>query len=247
MSSGGTAGRSSTATSESCRNERGSPGRSRSSSRSATPGGVAAASTANSSLGNSAVERCINEKVRRWVFPAPKGGGIVLVNYPFHFSSGGSGRAESDPAEEGEADEAGDSARPSGGFDIDQLAGSAVARTEARRVAGLTQFELSQRVTVPGGSSTMVAILNERVEAEQAFLFRPGGSGAGYANNPYRVVRFKEQHAVRARARSDFHLHRWQLRWRRDQRDDRLQQQHDRSVRRGAIHRNHVEGRGIGQ
>ena len=37
----------------------------------------------------------------------------------------------------------------------------------------------------------MVAVLNQKVEAEQAFLFRPGGSGAGYENNPYRVVRFK--------------------------------------------------------
>jgi hypothetical protein len=28
-------------------------------------------------------------KIRRWVFPSPKGGGIVEVNYPFNFSSGG--------------------------------------------------------------------------------------------------------------------------------------------------------------
>jgi hypothetical protein len=46
-------------------------------------------------------------------------------------------------------------------------------------------------VTVPDGSSTMVAIINQDVEAEQTFLFRPGGAGSGYEQNPYRVVRFK--------------------------------------------------------
>jgi hypothetical protein len=46
-------------------------------------------------------------------------------------------------------------------------------------------------VTVPDGSSTMVAIINEDVEAEQTFLFKPGGAGQGYEQNPYRVIRFK--------------------------------------------------------
>jgi hypothetical protein len=39
----------------------------------------------------------------------------------------------------------------------------------------------------------MVAILNESIEADQAFLFRPGGSGSGYETNPYRIVRFKNE------------------------------------------------------
>ena len=37
----------------------------------------------------------------------------------------------------------------------------------------------------------MVAIINEDVEAEQTFLFKPGGAGTGYEQNPYRVIRFK--------------------------------------------------------
>ena len=37
----------------------------------------------------------------------------------------------------------------------------------------------------------MVAIINEQVEAEETFLFKPGGAGPGYESNPYRVVRFK--------------------------------------------------------
>src|SRR5690606_28977204 len=44
---------------------------------------------------------------------------------------------------------------------------------------------------LPNGSATMVAIINTEVEAEETFLFRPGGAGVGYDANPYRVVRFK--------------------------------------------------------
>jgi outer membrane murein-binding lipoprotein Lpp len=37
----------------------------------------------------------------------------------------------------------------------------------------------------------MVALINQTVQGEQLFLFRPGGSGSGFEFNPYRVVRFK--------------------------------------------------------
>lgn len=40
-----------------------------------------------SSLGNRQVEQCIARSVRRWTFPAPDGGGIVVVSYPFVLSS----------------------------------------------------------------------------------------------------------------------------------------------------------------
>ncbi|HWB74479.1 MAG TPA: hypothetical protein VG755_05980, partial [Nannocystaceae bacterium] len=60
-----------------------------------------------------------------------------------------------------------------------------------KSISGLTRFDLRDKVTVPNGSSTMVAILNEQVEAEQTFLYRPGGAGIGYESNPYRVVRFR--------------------------------------------------------
>jgi hypothetical protein len=29
----------------------------------------------------------MTKKIRRWVFPKPKGGGVVIVNYPFVFKS----------------------------------------------------------------------------------------------------------------------------------------------------------------
>ncbi|MBN2526805.1 MAG: DUF4139 domain-containing protein [Deltaproteobacteria bacterium] len=64
------------------------------------------------------------------------------------------------------------------------------ANATAKRVAGLSTFDLAKRVTLPDGSATMVALINEFVKGEQTFLFRPGGSGSGYEYNPYRVVRF---------------------------------------------------------
>lgn len=42
-----------------------------------------------STLRNQRVESCIAGAVRRWTFPAPDGGGIVIVNYPFMLSAAG--------------------------------------------------------------------------------------------------------------------------------------------------------------
>jgi TonB family protein len=52
-------------------------------------GAVQSATVANSTMGNSRVESCIAGAVRRWSFPAPEGGGIVVVNYPFMLSAAG--------------------------------------------------------------------------------------------------------------------------------------------------------------
>ncbi len=52
-------------------------------------GAVQNALVQNSSLGNQAVEGCVAAAVRRWTFPAPDGGGIVIVNYPFMLSAAG--------------------------------------------------------------------------------------------------------------------------------------------------------------
>jgi hypothetical protein len=49
-------------------------------------GDVIAARKTESTINNRAVENCVASKIRRWVFPEPKGGGIVVVNYPFNFS-----------------------------------------------------------------------------------------------------------------------------------------------------------------
>jgi hypothetical protein len=80
---------------------------------------------------------------------------------------------------------------PPPAVDYDSLRRSTQANARAKSVSGLTRFDLGNPVTVPDGTSTMVAIINQDVEAEQTFLFRPGGAGSGYEQNPYRVVRFK--------------------------------------------------------
>ncbi len=76
-------------------------------------------------------------------------------------------------------------------IDYEALRRSTMASARNKSVSGLTRFDLRDRVTVPNGSSTMVAILNEQVEAEQTFLYKPGGAGVGFEANPYRVVRFR--------------------------------------------------------
>ena len=52
-------------------------------------GTVSSAKIRQSTLKNDAVERCMTAKIRTWTFPEPKGGGIVIVRYPFVFKSTG--------------------------------------------------------------------------------------------------------------------------------------------------------------
>jgi Ca-activated chloride channel family protein len=42
---------------------------------------------ASSTLGDASVENCIAQAVRRWRFPQPGGGGIVIVTYPFQLTA----------------------------------------------------------------------------------------------------------------------------------------------------------------
>ena len=46
-------------------------------------GHVLAALVRESSVGSLPVERFIVEAVRRWEFPKPENGGLVVVHYPF--------------------------------------------------------------------------------------------------------------------------------------------------------------------
>jgi hypothetical protein len=79
---------------------------------------------------------------------------------------------------------------PAPAMTFDALQSSATAQARAAQLAGLTRFDLLDRVTLPDGSATMVALVNQPVKGEQVFVYRPGGSGQGYELNPYRVVRF---------------------------------------------------------
>jgi outer membrane biosynthesis protein TonB len=55
----------------------------------APTGAVQTAVISQSDLGNRAAEQCIAQAVARWIFPAPEGGGVVVVTYPFLLSQAG--------------------------------------------------------------------------------------------------------------------------------------------------------------
>ena len=50
-------------------------------------GAVSQSRINRTTMGNQAVENCVANQIRTIRFPAPKGGGIVIVNYPFVFKS----------------------------------------------------------------------------------------------------------------------------------------------------------------
>ena len=57
----------------------------------AATGQVIASVLQSSTMGNIRVENCVVQAVRRWEFPKPMGGGIVIVSYPFNFTAGSAG------------------------------------------------------------------------------------------------------------------------------------------------------------
>jgi hypothetical protein len=71
------------------------------------------------------------------------------------------------------------------------LAAMQAPKASAKTVAGLTRFDIGERVSLPDGSASMVQLVNQLVPGEQTFLYKPGGSGQGYEYNPYRVIRFQ--------------------------------------------------------
>lgn len=52
-------------------------------------GGVSEANVSESSIGNANVESCIVQRIRRWKFPEPAGGGVVNVTFPWIFKAAG--------------------------------------------------------------------------------------------------------------------------------------------------------------
>jgi hypothetical protein len=84
-----------------------------------------------------------------------------------------------------------DEDKPAETVSIATLQRSTRAQARAAQASGLTRFDIAQPVTVPDGSATMVALVNQLVQGEETFLFKPGGAGEGYEQSPYRVVRFR--------------------------------------------------------
>jgi TonB family protein len=55
----------------------------------ASEGNVVTSSVAQSTAANADLEQCVAGRVRTWSFPKPKGGGSVVVTYPFLFKAAG--------------------------------------------------------------------------------------------------------------------------------------------------------------
>lgn len=52
-------------------------------------GGVSEATISESSISNANVESCVTQRIRRWKFPEPQGGGVVNVTFPWIFKAAG--------------------------------------------------------------------------------------------------------------------------------------------------------------
>lgn len=52
-------------------------------------GGVATSAVVQSTSGDPTLDQCVSGRVRTWQFPKPKGGGVVVVTYPFLFKASG--------------------------------------------------------------------------------------------------------------------------------------------------------------
>ncbi|MBL8933331.1 MAG: energy transducer TonB [Archangium sp.] len=53
-------------------------------------GAISDAQVAESGVDNTNVEACMLERIRRWRFPEPKGGGVVVITFPWVFHAAGS-------------------------------------------------------------------------------------------------------------------------------------------------------------
>ncbi len=71
------------------------------------------------------------------------------------------------------------------------VARSARAQLSTAEVAGTGRYELAHRLTVPRGGATMVAIVNQPIDAEDVFLFRPDGAAPGSDAHPFRAIRLR--------------------------------------------------------
>ena len=74
-------------------------------------------------------------------------------------------------------------------IDPQTAAASTRTTTKAAAVAGTVRYEVGEPVTVKRGRSTMVSILNQPIEGEDALLFRPDGNAPGSDRHPFRAVR----------------------------------------------------------
>jgi hypothetical protein len=70
------------------------------------------------------------------------------------------------------------------------LENQAPSNVSGAKVAGLFRYDLGDPVTVPDSSSTLVNIVNARVDGGEVVLFRPELTSGFGASHPYRAARF---------------------------------------------------------
>jgi hypothetical protein len=55
-----------------------------------TAGGtVSSSQVSQTTINNAELETCVAGRVHTWIFPKPKGGGVVIVTYPFILKQSG--------------------------------------------------------------------------------------------------------------------------------------------------------------
>ncbi len=136
-------------------------------------GAVMSAVVAENSLGQPGVGECVAGAVRRWQFPAPEGGGVVTVSYPFIMQSSEGAFATTTPAPP-------PSAAPR------SVASLAALATQG----GVTRYDLPDPVTVPDRSATMVMLASRVVPGERLYLFAPDPGVPESSSHPFHVARF---------------------------------------------------------
>ncbi|MBI5490525.1 MAG: DUF4139 domain-containing protein [Deltaproteobacteria bacterium] len=76
-------------------------------------------------------------------------------------------------------------------------AGQSLALLAARaQEGGITTYEAEGAVTVPNDSSTLIAILNDPIDAEDTLLYQPDYGVPDSSQSPFRVIRFTNDMGV---------------------------------------------------
>jgi len=105
-------------------------------------------------------------------------------------------RVEADEEAEGEWDEPSEpepefEPKPPAPVSLDDaLQAEAPREAKTQKMGALFRYDIQDPVTIPDRSSTLVAIVNQRVNGEEVAYFRPELTG-GMTSNPYRAVRLR--------------------------------------------------------
>ncbi|NOY91672.1 MAG: OmpA family protein, partial [Deltaproteobacteria bacterium] len=71
------------------------------------------------------------------------------------------------------------------------VAGVEQQRVDTQRALGGTTYEIARGVFVPAHSTAVISLIDQRVEGEEVYLFRPDSGARGSATHPFRAVRFE--------------------------------------------------------